>query len=63
MALTDTAILQQMLGNTLAAGERQAISTDFLSEGLDGLVNMTDEDVRDTYPATRNERMEYFLLS
>ena len=48
MALTYTAILQWMLGNTLAAGERQAISTDFLSKGLDGLVNMTDEDVRDT---------------
>ena len=48
MSLTDTAILQRMLGQTLAAGERQAISTDFLSEGLDGLVNMTDEDVRDT---------------
>ena len=48
MALTNTAILQRILGNTLAAGERQAISTDFLSEGLDGLVNMTDEDVRDT---------------
>ena len=32
----------------MAAPQRQAILTDFMSEGLEGLVNMADEDVRET---------------
>jgi hypothetical protein len=46
MALTNAQIFTR-IGMT-NAGARNAVIADFLSEGLEGLAHMTDEDVRDT---------------
>ena len=44
--LTDVQIFTRI--GIVPAAARNAIIADFLSEGLEGLVHMSDEDVRDT---------------
>jgi hypothetical protein len=48
MALSNVAIIERILGAAMLAARRQAILDDFLSEGLDKLENMSEEDVRKT---------------
>jgi len=45
MSLTDVQIITRI--DITSAAARNAIIADFLSEGLEGLRNMTEEDVRD----------------